>query len=94
MEISKSKIRMLKILNDNIYKMSLNVLDIKNLSNFERKFDLVFTDAVLIYVNHSNISKLLKNLIKSSKKKFYCMNCLICMKKVRSIICIFMIIKI
>ena len=69
MEISKSKIRMLKILNDNIYKMSLNVLDIKNLPNFERKFDLVFTDAVLIYVNHSNISKLLKNLIKSSKKK-------------------------
>ena len=60
---------MLKILNDNIYKMSLNVHEIKNLPNFEKKFDLVFTDAVLIYVNPNNIYKLLKNLINSSKKK-------------------------
>tara|TARA_Y100001935_G_C17173918_1_gene441641 strand:+ start:47 stop:688 length:642 start_codon:yes stop_codon:yes gene_type:complete len=69
MDISKTKIRMLKILNDNIYKMSLNVHEIKNLPNFEKKFDLVFTDAVLIYVNPNNIYKLLKNLINSSKKK-------------------------
>ena len=60
---------MLKILNDNIYKMSLNVLDIKNLPNFERKFDLVFTDAVLIMsiivilVSCLKICKIIKKIL-------------------------------
>ena len=67
-ERSKNKIRMLNIINDNIYKMPLNLYDITKLSKIEKKYDLVFTDAVLIYVNPNNIYELLKKLIHSSKK--------------------------
>ena len=68
MDISKNKSSEVKIINENIYKMSINVLDVNRLQNMERNFDLVFTDAVLIYINKNNIKNLLKKLINSSKK--------------------------
>jgi SAM-dependent methyltransferase len=68
MDISKKDLRMLEILNNNLFKININILDHNKLKNFENKFDLVFTDAVLIYVNPSTIKDHVKNLINSSKK--------------------------
>jgi len=68
MDISKKDLRMLEILNNNLFKININILDHNKLKNFESKFDLVFTDAVLIYVNPSTIKDHVKNLINSSKK--------------------------
>ncbi len=50
MEISDEKSKMLNIINENIYKMSINQLNIQMLNKYKSQFDLVFTDAVLIYV--------------------------------------------
>ena len=69
MEISNERLTMLDIINDNIYKMSFNKLKISNLPKLEKEFDLVYSDAVLIYVRPKKIDELLKNLIKSSKKE-------------------------
>ena len=68
MDISKKDLRMLEILNNNLFKININILDQNKLKNLESKFDLVFTDAVLIYVNPSTIKHYVKNLINSSKK--------------------------
>jgi len=68
MDISRNKRSMFKIINENIYKMSPNILEINKLKNHEKNFDLVFTDAVLIYINKNNIKDLLRKLINSSKK--------------------------
>ena len=68
MDISKNDLRMLEIINNNLLKNDINILDHKNLKNLKYKFDLVFTDAVLIYVNKSDIKEKIKNLINSSKK--------------------------
>jgi SAM-dependent methyltransferase len=69
MEVSENKIKMLNIINENIYKMSIRFIEMNKLNNLTNRFDFVFTDAVLIYVNPNNIKKLLKQLIDSSKKK-------------------------
>ena len=68
MDISKNDLRMLEIINNNLFKNHINILDHKNLKSLKNKFDLVFTDAVLIYVNKSDIKEKIKNLINSSKK--------------------------
>lgn len=68
MDISKKDLRMLEIINNNLFKIHLNILDYQNLKYLEGKFDLVFTDAVLIYINTSNIKEHLEYLINSSKK--------------------------
>ena len=67
-DISQDRIKMLNVINENIYKFKLNQFKIDELKKFDNKFDLVFTDAVLIYINTNNIKKILKNLIKSSRK--------------------------
>ena len=68
MEISEEKKKMLNIINENIYKMSINQLNIQMLNKYKSQFDLVFTDAVLIYVGKNKIFNVIKNLINSSKK--------------------------
>jgi len=68
MDISKNDLRMLEIINNNLLKNHINILDHENLKNLKGKFDLVFTDAVLIYVNQRVIKEQIKNLINSSKK--------------------------
>ena len=68
MEISKERLTMLDIINDNVYKMGFNKLAINNLPKLEKHFDLAYCDAVLIYVRPQKIHELLKSLIKSSKQ--------------------------
>lgn len=68
MEISKERLTMLDIINDNVYKMGFDKLAINNLSKLERQFDLTYCDAVLIYVRPQKIYELVKNLIKSSRQ--------------------------
>ena len=60
MDISKNDLRMLEIINNNLFKNHINILDYKNLKSLKNKFDLVFTDAVLIYVNKSDIKEKIK----------------------------------
>ena len=68
MDISKERLTMLDIINDNIYKMQFNKLGIDSLLKLEKEFDLVYSHAVLIYVSPQKIHELLKRLIKSSKQ--------------------------
>ena len=68
MDISKERLTMLDIINDNIYKMGFNKFTINNLHKLEKEFDLVYSDAVLIYVSPKKIHELIKNLIKSANQ--------------------------
>ena len=68
MDISKYRMKMLRVINENIYKLKIRQFNVNELNKLDGKFDLVYTDAVLIYINPNDIYKILKQLLKSSKK--------------------------
>ena len=68
MDISNYRMKMLNVINENIYKLKIKQHKINQIEKFDSKFELVFTDAVLIYINPNIIIKILKQIINSSKK--------------------------